>query len=168
MIKAIMAVDDQGGVSKNGSMPWPKNKEDLKNFKKTTLNGVVIMGRLTWIDPNMPTPLKDRINVLVTSKSPNLYPGADKYVSGDLINNINKICLEYEKLTKWVIGGPNIINQLFSLIDVFHLTHIYGTFNCDKKLDIEKIRQNMKMYRSAPSRDNTCQFQVWIKRSLSE
>ena len=46
-----MAADDKGGVSKNGSMPWPKNSSDLQWFKKHTLNNVVIMGRLTWIDP---------------------------------------------------------------------------------------------------------------------
>ena len=67
MINAIMAVDDEGGISKNGSMPWPKNIEDLKRFKESTINNVVIMGRLTWVDPNMPTPLKNRINVLVLS-----------------------------------------------------------------------------------------------------
>ena len=59
MIKAIMAVDDKGGVSKNGSMPWPKNTADLKWFKNHTINNVVIMGKLTWIDPFMLTPLKN-------------------------------------------------------------------------------------------------------------
>ena len=34
MFKAIMAVDDKGGISKDGSMPWPKNSSDLKWFKK--------------------------------------------------------------------------------------------------------------------------------------
>ena len=58
MIKAIMAIDDEGGISRNGSMPWPKNSEDLKQFKNLTVNNVVIMGKLTWIDPYMPTPLK--------------------------------------------------------------------------------------------------------------
>ena len=41
MIKAIMAVDDDGGVSKNGSMPWPKNLNDLKWFKNNTLNNIL-------------------------------------------------------------------------------------------------------------------------------
>ena len=58
MIKAIMATDDKGGVSKGKSMPWPKNSNDLQWFKKNTLNQVVIMGRLTWEDPLIPTPLK--------------------------------------------------------------------------------------------------------------
>ena len=34
MIKAIMAVDDFGGISKNGSMPWPKNTSMIYNGLK--------------------------------------------------------------------------------------------------------------------------------------
>ena len=64
-----MAVDEEWGFSKNGTMPWPKNTQDLQHFKETTNNNVVVMGRLTWDDPFMPTPLKNRINILVTSKS---------------------------------------------------------------------------------------------------
>ena len=73
MLKAIMAVDDNGGVSRSGSMPWPKNSNDLKWFKKNTINNLVIMGKLTWLDPKMPTPLKNRINILITNKSSSLY-----------------------------------------------------------------------------------------------
>ena len=58
---------------------------------------------------------------------------------------VTRIINEYEKLEKWVIGGPNIIDQLFDLIDTFYLTRIYGKYNCDKKLDLQKIRQNMKL-----------------------
>ena len=90
-----MAVDEEWGFSKNGTMPWPKNTEDLQHFKTTTKNNVVVMGRLTWDDPFMPTPLKNRINILVTSKSADLYPGADRYISGDLIKNIKNINAEY-------------------------------------------------------------------------
>ncbi len=165
MIKAIMAVDEEWGFSKNGSMPWPKNIEDLKHFKEMTLNGVVIMGRLTWEDPKMPTPLKNRINVLVTSKSPNLFPGADRYISGNLITNIQNLISEYEKKNIWIIGGSNLIEQAFDIIDVFFITRIRGTFNCDKKLNMDKINKNMNIYKSNPSIDNTCYFQVWKKNS---
>ena len=36
MIAAIFAVDSQGGLGKNGTLPWPKDKEDLKWFKNNT------------------------------------------------------------------------------------------------------------------------------------
>ena len=47
-----MAVDDKGGISRDGSMPWPKNSSDLKWFKKNTLNAVVIMGCLLYTSPS--------------------------------------------------------------------------------------------------------------------
>ena len=84
MIKAIMAADDMGGVSLGESMPWPKNSKDLQWFKKNTLNQVVVMGRNTWVDPFMPTPLISRINVLITNRDTKLFPGADYYLKGDL------------------------------------------------------------------------------------
>ena len=160
MLKAIMAVDDNGGVSKSGSMPWPKNTVDLQWFKKNTLNQVVIMGRLTWIDSIIPTPLPNRINILVTNKSPSLFPGAHNYISGNLIVNITKIIDNYRSLDKWVIGGPNIVEQLFDLIDTFYLTRIYGQFDCDRKLDLQKIQQSMKLEKKI-NNDNTCHFEVW-------
>ena len=73
-----MAVDEKGGISRGQSMPWPKNSIDLKWFKENTLNNIVVMGRKTWEDPFMPTPLKSRINVLITNKNKYLIEMLDK------------------------------------------------------------------------------------------
>ena len=113
MIKAILAVDDEGGVSKNGSMPWPKNSKDLKWFKNNTIDKVVIMGRMTWEDPFIPTPLKNRINVLITTKNQINFLGVNDYIAGDLILGIKKLSKKYNDIEKFIIGGPNILNQLF-------------------------------------------------------
>ena len=117
MIRAIMAADDKGGVSKNGSMPWPKNSSDLQWFKKHTLNNVVIMGRLTWIDPFLPTPLKNRINVLATNQSHNTYLGVDEFISGDLMANVKDLSENYKEKDIYIIGGPKILDQLFESIE---------------------------------------------------
>ena len=69
MINAIFAVDSQGGLGKNGSLPWPKNSEDLRWFKQNTLGHIVVMGGNTWRDPLMPKPLPGRINVVITSQT---------------------------------------------------------------------------------------------------
>jgi len=140
---------------------WPKNTEDLKRFKEMTLNGVVIMGRLTWDDPNMPTPLTKRVNVLVTSKPRNLYPGADQYISGNLIEDIQNIFAKYKNKNIWVIGGANLIDQIFNLIDIFHITHIKGKYNCDKKLNLDRIKKNMQLINSELSKDASCVFETW-------
>ena len=162
MIRAILAVDDKGGVSKNGSMPWPKNKNDIKWFKENTINQVVIMGRNTWEDQKMPTPLKERINILITSKKPEKYKGADHYINDSLIKKIFKLKEQYHNKTLWIIGGPNIINQTLSIIEEFYLTRIYGDFVCDKKLDLNSIENNMKKVKHIKS-DNTCHFEIWSK-----
>ena len=160
MIKAIMAVDETGGISKNGSMPWPKNSSDLKWFKKNTIDTIVVMGRLTWTDPFMPSPLKNRFNVLITNKSKNDYPGADEYISGDIISQISSLSNKNQNKHIFIIGGAEILNQLFELVEEFYLTKIYGNFNCDKNINMQQIEKSMKMIRKIEN-DETCHFEIW-------
>ena len=162
MIRAIMATDDKGGISRNGSMPWPKNSSDLQWFKKNTLNSIVVMGRLTWDDPFMPTPLKDRINVLVTNQNKKNYLGADEYIADEIIDRVLELSNKYKNKNIYIIGGPKIINQLFELIEEFYLTRIYGDFNCDKNIDLKKIKESMKMIKKIEN-DQTCHFEIWKK-----
>ena len=162
MIKAIMAVDEKGGISKGQSMPWPKNSIDLKWFKENTRNNVVVMGRKTWDDPFMPTPLKFRINVLITNKDKKLIQGADHYLSGNIKNQIQDIQFKYMDKDIFIIGGSEIINLTFNFIEQFYLTRIYGNFNCEKFIDISSIENNMKMIKKING-DSTCHFEIWEK-----
>tara|TARA_Y100000748_G_C15305624_1_gene414060 strand:+ start:57 stop:545 length:489 start_codon:yes stop_codon:yes gene_type:complete len=162
MIKAIIASDDKGGISKNGSMPWPKNSSDLQWFKKNTLNNVVVMGRLTWEDPFMPAPLNKRINVLVTNNDSKSYPGADHYISGDLNSNIKKLTGLYIDKDIYIIGGAEIVNQTFTLVEEFYLTRIYGDFECDKKIDLNKIKKEMNLNKKIKV-NKICHIEIWKK-----
>ena len=162
MIKAIMAVDDKGGISKGSSMPWPKNSNDLQWFKKNTLNHVVVMGSKTWEDPFMPTPLKNRENIIITNKNHSYYPGANLYLKGNIVNEILKLENKYFNKDIFVIGGPDIIKQTFDLFKEFYLTRIYGNFDCDKFIDLEKINNNMNLIKKIDC-DDTCHFEIWRK-----
>ena len=162
MFKAIMAVDDKGGISRDGSMPWPKNSSDLKWFKKNTLNAIVIMGRATWEDPFMPSPLVNRLNILVTNQNKNKYPGADEYISGNIIDDVVNLKQKYNNKDLYIIGGSEILNQLFELVEEFYLTRIYGDFDCDKKIDLNMINRSMKMIKRIDN-DETCHFEIWKK-----
>ena len=143
MFKAIMAVDDKGGISRDGSMPWPKNSSDLKWFKKNTLNAIVIMGRATWEDPFMPSPLINRLNILVTNQDKKKYPGADEYISGNIIDSVINLTHKYSNKD-------------------FYITRIYGDFDCDKKIDLNMINRSMKMVKKIDN-DETCHFEIWKK-----
>ena len=157
-----MAVDDKGGVSKGKSMPWPKNSNDLQWFKKNTLNQVVVMGRLTWEDPFMPSPLKSRINVLVTKKNPSLYSDADHYMQGNLIVELKNLEIKFNDKNIFIIGGPEILKQVFSLVNEFYLTRIYGNYHCDKFINLVDIQNSMKIEQKIDC-DKTCHFEIWKK-----
>ena len=157
-----MAIDDKGGVSSGKSMPWPKNSNDLQWFKKHTLNQVVVMGRLTWEDPFMPTPLKSRINVLVTSKNSSLYPGADHYLQGNLNEKLKNLEIKFKNKNIFIIGGPEILKQVFSLVNEFYLTRIYGNYHCDKFISLVNIQNSMKIVQKINC-DETCHFEIWKK-----
>ena len=160
MIKAIMAVDEKGGISKGKSMPWPKNSIDLKWFKENTINNIVVMGRKTWEDPFMPTPLKSRINVLITNKDKNLIEGADYYFSGEINKKIQDIQSQYTGKDIFIIGGSEIIKLTYNLIEQFYLTRIYGNYKCEKFIDVSLIENNMKMIKKING-DSTCHFEIW-------
>ena len=162
MIKGIMAVDDKGGISRGESMPWPKNSLDLQWFKKNTLNSVVVMGRKTWEDPFMPTPLKSRVNVLITKNDSILFPGVDSYVRKDVNQQIHELQKKHIDKDIFIIGGSEIIKLTIDLIQEFYLTRIYGNYNCEKFLDISMITNNMKLIKKLKG-DNTCHFEVWKK-----
>ncbi len=162
MIKGIMAVDEKGGISKGKSMPWPKNSIDLKWFKDNTINNIVIMGRKTWEDPFMPTPLKSRTNIVVSSQDPSLFPGADLCISGDIKQQIKNIKKNYFDKDLFVIGGSEIINMLIDSIEEFYLTRIYGNYNCEKFLDISMIENKMTMIKKING-DHSCHFEIWKK-----
>ena len=162
MIKAIMAIDENGGISKGESMPWPKNSTDLKWFKENTLNNIVVMGRKTWEDPFMPTPLKSRINVLITKKEKVVFPGADYYFSGDIKAQIKNIENQYKNKDVYIIGGSEIIKLTFEIIEEFYLTRIYGNYECEKFINILSIENNMKMVKKING-DSSCHFEIWKK-----
>ena len=162
MIKAIMAVDEKGGISRGESMPWPKNSIDLKWFKENTLNNIVIMGRKTWDDPFMPTPLKSRINILITNKDPQLYTGADYYFSGNINDKIIDIQTQYKNKDIFIIGGSEIINLTFVLIEEFYLTRIYGNYKCEKFINTSLIEKKMNIIKKIDG-DSSCHFEIWKK-----
>lgn len=143
MIKAIMAVDEEFGIGKDGTLPWPANKEDLKYFKNKTSGHIVVMGSKTWSDPCFPGPLPNRENYVITSKTSG-FDGAILLGSNykqELINiakNTNKIV--------WIIGGPSIVENCWDIIEEVYLTRIEGNHNCDTFLDFPKDKFVLEIY----------------------
>lgn len=160
MIRAILACDEQGGVSREGTLPWPHNKTDLQWFKGNTLGHVVVMGSTTWADPHMPRPLPKRTNVLVTSR-PEDYPDVET-MSGNLVEELKQLEENYPSVVVWVIGGPKIIEQCLGVIDEFYLSRIPGKYNCDTFLPLKKIETLFEI--GTQIFHSEVELQVWKRR----
>jgi dihydrofolate reductase len=154
MIRAILACDENWGIGKNGSLPWPDNKADMKWFVQTTKGGVVVMGRTTFDDPHMPKPLPNRTNVVVTSKEA---PKADIVVD---VKSVKDLLPTMENV--WVIGGAKLVKALIPVIDEFWLSRITGSYDCDTHLPKDDIMENYELVNTDTSID-TLSIEKWSK-----
>ena len=145
MICSIFACDANGGIGKNGTLPWPKDSEDFKWFKTNTINNIVVMGKNTWMDPSMPKPLVGRENIIVTSDSRGC-EAADMTVSGENLEAM-LASLEYQYTSKtiWIIGGAKLLKSTAHLIDKVYLTKFDGTYDCDVIMDLEEYLNGFKI-----------------------
>jgi len=146
MIAALFAVDQAGGMGWKGSLPWPNNKDDMKWFKNTTQNHIVVMGRKTWESPDMPKPLPGRTNVLFTN---NFMDREDiEQIRGDLCEALISIKKNYKKKNIFVIGGPNILLQSKPVLEKIYVTRIAGEYLSDTFIDLNFFLENTKLVKT--------------------
>jgi len=139
MIRAILACDEDWGIGKSGTLPWPHNPADLKWFKENTTNGIVVMGRSTW-DSLPYKPLPNRENVVITH-----HDVPDAHIVGDL-KSISKLLPQMSQTRDvWIIGGASIITQLLPRIDELWLSQITGSYKCDTFLPSTLIQENYNL-----------------------
>ncbi len=157
-MKAIIAVDDKGGLGKDGCMPWPKISLDLQRFKALTENGIVVMGRGTWESTDIPKPLPKRRNVVISSRD-------DLDLPNDVIHMYNTDLLDGIP-TAWIIGGAKLIDSVFDKIDEIYLTRVPGNYNCDTRIDLGRIAKEFNLEKQQDFEDHT--FQYWTRKKGNE
>lgn len=125
-MEIVLACDEEGGIAKQGVMPWPRLVEDMHHFKALTSGHCVIMGSTTWHDECTPSPLPGRLNVVVSTRE---IIGADRVIYGDLPKEIDD--LDVGPIKKFVIGGADIVRQVLWKAQVLHITEVQGVYDCD-------------------------------------
>ncbi|WP_297811680.1 dihydrofolate reductase [uncultured Finegoldia sp.] len=129
-MKVILAVDRNFAIGKDGDMLF-SIPEDMARFKKLTTSNIVIMGRKTLQSLPGSKPLKDRINIIVTSKD----------IDGCIcVKNKDELKLTLDeinpkkKMTEYLIGGALTIESLIDLVDEFLITYVDEEFEHDAKI----------------------------------
>ena len=157
MIRAIFAHDAYWGIGKNGTLPWPKNSEDLKWFKECTDGGVVVMGRKTW-DSLPKKPLPGRENIVISST----VKDAPISLSGDISSALNYIKEMFGDLDIWIIGGAQLLESTLPFIDELWLNNVGRVYDCDVFLPKKEITS--LFYPANTESKNFGIITKWVKR----
>ena len=156
-IHLIWAQDENGGIGKDGKLPWHIS-EDLKNFKKLTSSSTIVMGRITW--ESLPVkPLPERRNIVLSSKT---LSGVECYTSvGKCIEKLDSDGTE--KL--FVIGGSTVYCNFIHQADELHITKVNEkTEGIDTyfPVTILKIQQEFEKIEERILADNAI-YSHWMK-----
>ena len=100
----------------------------MKFFRQTTTGKVVVMGRKTLESFPNGQPLKNRVNIVLTSDKN--YKVKDAIVVHDL-DELHKDLEQYNSEDVYVIGGESIYRQLLDECDVAHITKIDYAYDAD-------------------------------------
>jgi len=123
-LSLIIAMTDEGLIGNGSGLPWHLPK-DMERFKKLTDGKTVIMGRRTWESlPDEYRPLPNRENIVVTRNEDYKYNPVAK--GATVVNSINCIFHLTEGKDCFVVGGAEIVAELYDYIDKAYITIVHG------------------------------------------
>jgi dihydrofolate reductase len=132
----IAAIDKDGGIGKDGYMPW-HYPADLKLFMNLTMGHPIVMGRKTFdgMFERGKVPLKGRQNIIMTSQAAEYRSRfAETYLPSQLsfITDLNCEDLELAVDAKiFYCGGANLYQQVIDRADIMYLSRLTESYDCD-------------------------------------
>ncbi|MCL2864830.1 MAG: dihydrofolate reductase [Lachnospiraceae bacterium] len=134
----IVAVDKNWAIG-NGNRLLTSIPNDMKNFRRTTLGKVVVMGRKTLESFPNGLPLDQRVNIVLTSKQNYQVKGAIVVHS---LKELEEELQKYQSGDIFVIGGESIYRQLLPKCEMAYVTKIDYAFQADTWMpDLDALSQ---------------------------
>lgn len=131
MIKAILAVGENGEIGQNGDMPWGRGlPKDLEYFKEQTVGNIVVMGHNTFKSLPFEYGFPKRKNYVICSKLSGLQ--YDKWVAIKGVDKLKNMCMDRMSIffneDFYIIGGATIYGQMENFIGEYHITRVKASF----------------------------------------
>lgn len=118
MIHAIVAIDENGAIGRQGELLCHL-PADMRHFKEVTMGNSIIMGRKTFESfPRRPLP--GRQNIVITRDPKWAYPGVA------VTHNLDEAIAAAQTDTVFIIGGAQIYELAMPRVEVLHLTRIHA------------------------------------------
>ncbi len=123
-ISIIVAIASNMAIGKDNDLLWHIS-DDLKRFKKLTMDHTIIMGRRTFLSlPN--GPLKNRRHIVISDIEEEKFAGCFMARS---IEEAVDLCENNEE--NFVIGGGMIYSQFLNFANRLYLTKVHKDFDAD-------------------------------------
>lgn len=126
----IVATDEEGGIAKDGKIPWSV-ENDLFLFEKVTKGNTVIMGRETF--ETLSDVLSKRQNIVLTSKEYFNSKKDNLHFVEDMDTALNFACAENQHHDIFIIGGESVYEETFNdqILSGVYLALVEGGWKCD-------------------------------------
>lgn len=144
----IVAVDKNGGISKNGEIPW-NYPEDMRFFRSATMGqgkNVVIMGRKTYMSiPEEFRPLKNRHCVIISNTlKQEEHPQISIYKTLlEALKGVGSQKKSYDEV--FIAGGEVVYNQVLKhylyLCDKIFVTKLKSIYECDQFFNMNQVEK---------------------------
>ena len=121
MIISILNCDKEYGIGKKNGLLF-ELKEDMRYFRKTTLNHVVAMGENTLLSFPNQKPLKNRTNIVLSSDFTHNYEGVINV--HDFQQFLNVVDNYSKREDVYIIGGASMYRQMLPYVDYVYLTKV--------------------------------------------
>lgn len=125
MVSAIVAVAENGVIGRDNDIPW-RLSDDLKYFKRTTLDHHIIMGRNNFFSIGRPLP--KRTNIIITR---NLFYAIDGCLIAHSVEEALGIAFDNGEEEAFIIGGAMIYELSMPYWDRLYLTRVHAKVEGD-------------------------------------
>ncbi|WP_062047474.1 dihydrofolate reductase [Bacillus sp. JCM 19034] len=123
MISFIFAMDRNRAIGYQNDLPWHL-PNDLAFFKRVTTGHTIVMGRKTY--DSIGRPLPKRRNIIITRNKSFMAEGCEVIHTKEELLNMTSAETE-----TFIIGGTDIFNLFWDMVDRLYITYIDDTFKAD-------------------------------------
>ena len=160
----IVATDLEGGIGKDGTIPW-RQTADMSMFSQLTNGCTVVMGRKTWESlPDKFRPLPNRQNIVVSRNH-------DYVAKGALVVDCIDLAIKAADSQVAFIGGAGIYTEVVNrkLVTLIHRTTVATRANCDTFLNHVagySVVSGSRIYPDSPSNNHPYIFELLVRNDL--
>lgn len=124
ILSAVVAISRNGVIGHENSLPWHL-PDDLRNFRRITLDKPVIMGRMTW--ESLPKGLPRRRCIVISGR-----PVEGKCEWAKSPDEALELCAGNPEVM--IIGGVKVYHHFLPLCDRLYLTAVDADIEGDARL----------------------------------